>query len=1040
MSALYLSGIGGSGKARYLFKRISGILQDGGANSNLRAFAFVKDDELGAFYEDMLAFFNNSSLNSQSFRPDILLLPAGDVQQAAYAADKINNSKNFIVCASDISMLSPLPCGQDAAAGSAGIFIKQNHNIKLEELIKNFVTAGYNRVNFVEDRLQFAVRGDIVDVWPAANDMPVRILFEYETVEALRIFDPSTQLSNSFINEIKILPVKISGSGVTVKNFFSLSGSKQAGGTLLFFDYPLSKDEELQYENFELIINDPLNLKAAYQSYKSFSGFQGDVKFFLNSLESFARGGINIQIYCANSGEKERISDIFHDEGWKYPYPEFFYANLSKGFYAQNENLACISSREMLYKKAPVSFPKIKGGRRLEGIWEISSGDYVVHEKYGIGRYAGLKTISRQDKTAEYMCIEYAKGDRLYVPPESIKAVKKYIGVEGVKPKLYSMDGIAWERMKSRAREAAAAFAKELLSLYAQRSMTKRSPYSRETPWDKELAEAFPYKETPDQLKAIEDVKSDFLKPYPMERLICGDVGYGKTEVAVRAAFKAAQEGMQAAVLVPTTVLAQQHFNTFYNRLSMFPTKVEVLSRFQTKSRQKEILNALKEGRIDIIVATHRLLQKDVHFKNLGILIIDEEHRFGVKQKEKIKALKKNIDILMLSATPIPRTLSSALSGFRDLSVIETPPFGRLPIETYLSLYDENLIKKIIEAELSRGGQVFYVYNKVETILTKAAQIKKLVPDIRLGVIHGQMKPKDIESVMWKFTNAQLDVLLATTIIESGLDIPSVNTMIAEESENFGLAQLYQLRGRIGRERKKAYCYLFYKDKNLSDQAVKRLEAMKDFSELGSGFRLALKDLEIRGAGGILSKNQHGFVRDVGYDMFAKLLEEEGKKVKGETLTQEKKSNDCEIDLQISALIPYSYIEDDEIRILFYRKLSDAKDFKTLESIKAELNDRFGKMPAETQTLFEIMSLRIKAAALNIERIFEDNAHIYAYFLPNADFSKADIARLIRDYDGIIEFMSSKTYAFRLKKSEAIGESILFIRTFLEKLPFYFKI
>jgi transcription-repair coupling factor (superfamily II helicase) len=905
-------------------------------------------------------------------------------------------------------------------------------------LVKNLVCAGYGRVNFVEDRLQFAVRGDIIDVWPAANDMPVRILFEYETVEALRIFDPGTQLSNSFIDEIKILPVKIPKDGLTVKDFF-FPHAEKTSPTLLFFDYPLGKDEELRYESGELIINDPLNAQALYQEYKSFAGFQGDVKFFLNSLEEFARGGVNMQIYCANSGEKERISDMFADSGWKYAPPEFFYGNLSRGFYAQNENLACISSREMLYKKAPVSFPKIKGGRRLEGIWEISAGDYVVHEKYGIGRYAGLKTISRHDKTSEYMCIEYAKGDRLYVPPESIKTVKKYIGVEGVKPKLYSMDGAAWERVKSRAREAAAAFAKELLNLYAQRSMTKRSPYSRETAWERELADAFPYKETPDQLKAIEDVKSDFLKPYPMERLICGDVGYGKTEVAIRAAFKAVQEGMQAAVLVPTTVLAQQHFNTFCNRLSPFPTKVEVLSRFQSKNRQKEILKAIEEGRIDIIVGTHRLLQKDVSFKNLGMLIIDEEHRFGVKQKEKIKTIKKNIDVLMLSATPIPRTLSSALSGFRDLSVIETPPFGRLPIETYLSLYDENLVKKIIEAELSRGGQVFYVYNKVETILTKAAEIKKLAADIKLGVIHGQMKAKEIENIMWKFTNAELDVLLATTIIESGLDIPSVNTMIVEEAENFGLSQLYQLRGRIGRERKKAYCYLFYKDKTLSDEAVKRLEAMKDFSELGSGFRLALKDLEIRGAGGILSANQHGFVRDIGYDMFAKLLEEEGKKAKGETFAPEKKSNDGEIDLQTSALIPNSYIEDDEIRILFYRKLSDAKDYESLRRTEAELADRFGKLPPETQKLFEIMALRIKAAALNVERIFEDDRHLYFYFSAQADFSKADIARLIKDYGDIIEFMSPKTHAFKLKKSGIGMESVSFLEDFLEKASFYFK-
>jgi len=675
-----------------------------------------------------------------------------------------------------------------------------------------------------------------------------------------------------------------------------------------------------------------------------------------------------------------------------------------------------------------------------------------VHEKYGIGRYVGLKTISREDRTSEYLCIEYRSGDKLYVPPEEIKTVKKYIGVEGVKPKLYSMDTGAWERVKSRAREAAAEFAKELLKLYAERSKVKRTPLSCETPWEKELEDAFPYEETPDQLKAIEDVKSDFLKPYPMERLICGDVGYGKTEVAVRAAFKAVQDGMQAAVLVPTTVLAQQHFNTFHERLSPFPTRVEVLSRFQSKANQKKIIKELEEGKIDIIVGTHRLLQKDIKFKNLGILIVDEEHRFGVRQKEKIKAFKKNIDILMLSATPIPRTLSSALSGFRDLSVIETPPFGRLPIETTLSAYDEKMVKTIIEAELSRGGQVFYVYNRVETIQTKAAEIRKLVPDVKLGVIHGQMHAGDIENVMWKFVNFELDMLLATTIIESGLDIPSVNTMIVEEAENFGLSQLYQLRGRIGREKQKAYCYLFYKDEKLSDEAIKRLEAMKEFSELGSGFRLALKDLEIRGAGGILSASQHGFVRDIGYDMFSKLLEEEGKKVKGETFAPEAGSN-SEIDLQVSALIPQSYIEDDDIRILFYRKLSDAKDSRAVEKVQAELADRFGKIPQETQKLFEITKLRLEAEKLHIERIAEDNNYIYVYFSQTADFSKADIPKLITDYAKMIEFISGRdnvsrgnapgntsSYAFKLRKSGITGETPEFVRAFLGKLGFYLKV
>lgn len=1019
MSKLYLSGIAGSGKARFLFKHISETYT---GNSDLCVFAFVKDEELNSFYEDLQAFFGKDNKDFPIF-----ILPSDDAQQRAFSTDQIKNLKNFILCASDISINSPLSDPKE----DIGILLKANQGHKFEDLILQFISMGYSRVNFVEDKLQFAVRGDIIDIWPAAKESPVRILFEYNTIEALRIFDPGNQLSNAFIDEIKVLPVNAGEELFTIKDYFNKD-------SILFFDYKIDKEFQESLSDFNLIINDPLSSKALYQGYKSFVGVQGDIKHFINMLQDFAENGTGIKVYCANDGEKSRIAEILHENRWVYKAPEFLYGNLSQGFYQEKENTVFISSREMLYKKKPVSFPKIKGGRRIEGIWEISAGDYVVHEKYGIGRYIGLRTIARADKVSEYLCIEYRKGDKLYVPPEEIKTVKKYIGVEGVKPKLYSMDTGAWERLKSRVREAAAEFAKELLRLYAQRSMIKREPYERETNWDKELQETFPYEETPDQLKAIEDIKNDFLKPYPMERLICGDVGYGKTEVAVRAAFKVVQEGKQVAVLVPTTVLAQQHFNTFYNRLSPFPTRVAVLSRFQSKAKQKEIVEDLKKGNIDIIVGTHRLLQKDIQFKNLGFLIIDEEHRFGVKQKEKIKAMKKNIDILMLSATPIPRTLSSALSGFRDLSLIETPPFGRLPIETSLSAYDEKLVKNIIDAELSRNGQVFYVYNKVETILTKAEDIKRIVPDARLGIIHGQMKAKDIENMMWKFINLEIDILLATTIIESGIDIPSVNTMIIEEAENFGLSQLYQLRGRIGRDRRKAYCYLFYKDENLSDEAIKRLEAIKEFSDLGSGFRLAMKDLEIRGAGGILSKNQHGFVRDIGYDMFAKLLEEEGHKIKGETFEAQSESNSS-VDLQVSALIPHTYIEDEDIRILFYRKLSEAKDYEILEEIKKELLDRFGKLPQEVQTLFEIMELRLKAEKLNIERVSEDSQYVYIYFSDNGNFENADIERLIKDHKQAIEFIFGKNYAFKLKKTVIGDQTLEFLKEFLPKLGTYIK-
>jgi transcription-repair coupling factor (superfamily II helicase) len=1044
---MYLSGISGSGKSHYLFRHISEIRKTSNYKTpDIRVFTFVKDNELNSFYDDLRSFFDSTI--------DIFTFPSDDIKQRIFTIDKIKNIKNFIICATNVSIDSPVP---DPKTGDIGITVAQNQKYDLESLIIALSSFGYTSTDFVKDKIQFAVRGDIIDVWPVTKDMPIRILFDYDVIGAIRFFDPETQLSNSFINEIKILPANLIEFNSTIKSYFdsitnSIPGCRSSESELtqniapkyfnngpdsiLYFDYPIDKNMEKTFDKYELLINDPLNIKTLYQGYKSFIGFHDNINFFVNLLKNFAENDVVIKIYCSNDTECERIVDIFHENCWSYKKPEFLYGNLSQGFYLENAKIACVSSREMLYEKKVINFPKIENVSQLDGIWEMFAGDYVVHEKYGIGRYTGLKTISRDNNTSEYLCIEYKNNDKLYVPLEEIKTVKKYIAVKGAKPKLYSMDILSWERAKSRARKAATEFAKELLKLYTQRSLVKRKPLCQETPWEKELEDTFPYDETVDQIKAMEDIKKDFCKSYPMERLICGDVGYGKTEVAIRAAFKVVQENMQVAILVPTTVLANQHYNTFYSRLSVFPIKITVLSRFQTKSQQKKTIKDLESGLVDIIIGTHRLLQEDVKFKKLGLLIIDEEHRFGVRQKEKIKSIKKDIDILMLSATPIPRTLSSALAGFRDLSLIETPPFERLPIETTLTLYSNNLIKNIIETELLRNGQVFYVYNKVETILTKAENIKKLVPHAKLGVIHGRMKTKDIENIMWQFTNLKLDVLLATTIIESGLDIPSVNTMIIEGAENFGLSQLYQLRGRIGRGREKAYCYLFYKDKTLSDEAIKRLEVMREFSELGSGFTFALRDLEIRGAGGILSESQHGFVIDIGYDMFAKFLDEEGKKIRGDTFAIQEKKHTI-IDLQVNALIPNIYINDENTRILFYRKLSAVKCIKDIEDIKNELLDRFGEIPEEMYMLFEITNLRLIAEKLRIERIAEDRNYIYLYFSQKEDFPGLDITKFIGDYLQTIEFISGKYYAFKLKKNMLDTNTVEYLKKFLSRLDFY---
>ena len=1028
---LFLSHLNGAAKAHFLANRLNSA-----GSSGRVLFVCLKDEqETDDFGLDISTFADGKF--------EITSYPKDSSKLRIAAASVLSTSEGKIVVITTPEGLLAKTLSKDSL---------ENFQLKLidgktynySELPLKLSTLGYTREKFTEDKNQFSVRGEVLDIWPSGYDMPVRINFDFNAISSIKTFESASQLSTkNYLDEVTVLSLGGNSAHET-----ALITDYASGGKIYFDAMPQNLTElESKFKNFDFLINDPLNSKAQSAGYKALSGTQllaggnmggsaGNLKHFADSIKNFISQNAVVEIFCATEGERERISDVFFDENINSENIIFKIAKLSESFYLESERRLFVSSTQALYKRKPVSFPKISGGRRLEGIWEINSGDYVVHERYGIGKYTGLKKIARAASISEYLCVEYKGGDKLYIPPQELKSVKKYIGVEGVRPKLYSMDGSAWERLKSNAREAAAEFAKELLALYARRQNITRPPIMAETIWEKELKDSFPFEETPDQLKAIADVSEDFKKPYPAERLICGDVGFGKTEVAVRAAFKIVEAGFQVAVLVPTTVLAQQHYNTFTARLAMFPTNISMLSRFQTKARQGEIVENIKKGACDIVIATHRILQKDIKFKNLGLLIIDEEHRFGVAQKEKIKKLKTNVDILMLSATPIPRTLSQSLNGIRDLSVIETPPLGRLPIETSVAPYNITLVKKIIEAELSRGGQVFYVYNEVATILNKAQEIQNLGTSARVGVIHGQMKPADIESIMWKFLNLEYDVLIATTIIESGIDIPSVNAMIIEEAENFGLSQIYQLRGRVGRDRQKAFCYLFYNSKNLTDEASKRLEAIAEFGELGSGFRLALKDLEIRGAGGLLSSSQHGFVRDVGYDMFAKLLDEESAKIRGAKGAS--KEVITEINLECAAFINENYIEEDDIRILFYRRLTESQTEKELSEIKAELRDRFGAPTPEIEMLFEIAGLRLQANKKGITLISEDDNYIYVHFEDTCEFKNFDIMSFIKDYPNA-EFLSAK-FAFKLKKALAHGkitQTMLYLKTFLDDMPKY---
>ena len=969
-------------------------------------------------WQESLSALGQITLNAQ-----VLLFPPSDRFERITTLNKITAEPSGIIITTNAA-LSKKTFAPNTLKNSTLVF-ENAKDIQFDLLIETLVKFGYSRIDFVEDKGQFSRRGEVLDIWPSDRNLPVRVVFMRNNIESIKEFEVSSQRSEKFIGSFVLAPAGESGDS-SLKDYLP----KDA---VVFDD--LAADEELAEDmhGFKSIKYDVLSPEF---DLAGFGLLGGNYKLFSAELAKYRKDGYRTVIFASNEGEKERIEDILQESGFSAGQPDIFTGTLPEGFSSPKRKLAVFTSLQILYKKRPVSFPKFKTGRRLEGLWEINSGDYVVHEKYGIGKYLGLKKITRGGAENEYLCLEYKGGDRLYVPVDDFKVVKKYVGIEGHRPKLYSLDTGAWEKAKQRAKKGAEDLAEELLKLYAARKNAPGRSFPEDTDWEKELAESFQYQETEDQKRAIEEVKEDLKAARPMERVVCGDVGFGKTEVAVRAAFKAVQGASQVAVLVPTTVLAEQHFQTFSGRLSPFPIKVAMLSRFQSKAEQKKVIEDIKRGLVDIVIGTHRLLQKDITFKDLGLLIIDEEHRFGVKQKEKIKSMKKSVDVLLLSATPIPRTLSLALSNLRDLSVIETPPYGRLPIETHLGPYDEKTVKRVIEAELSRGGQVFYVHNRVETIFSRADYLSKLVPGTKIGIVHGQLSAHEIEKTMWRFMHRELEMLVATTIIESGLDIPSANTMIIEEAENFGLAQLYQLRGRIGREKQKAYCYLFYTPELITEDSAKRLRALQEFGELGSGFRLALRDLEIRGAGNILSAEQHGFVRDIGFELYSRLIDEMSKKVKGEKFEKEEEWK-TQIEFLLPAHIPEDYVSADDLRIIFYRRLASAVSEEEITSVKLELIDRFGPLPAPCNNLFDICGLRLLAEKLKVKSIIEDEEYVTVYVSEKIEFAAESVLKLAKDYEGVIEFVRGERPGIRLKKKSFNDSTVNYLNSFLRDLPKY---
>ena len=657
-------------------------------------------------------------------------------------------------------------------------------------------------------------------------------------------------------------------------------------------------------------------------------------------------------------------------------------------------------SEKDIFKERKAKKPKKKSqysGQKINSLSEISVGDYVVHEKYGLGIYRGMEKIESNGITKDYINIEYKDASNLFVPASQLELIQKYSNLSARKPKLNKLGGTEWEKTKSRVRSQVQIAAQDLVKLYAERQAKEGYAYGKDTVWQKEFEELFPYEETEDQLSAIEDTKRDMESHRIMDRLICGDVGYGKTEVAIRAAFKAVMDSKQVVYLVPTTILAQQHYNSFKERMEHYPVEIAMLSRFCTPKEQKRIFDGLKNGTIDIVIGTHKVLSKNIKYKNLGLLIIDEEQRFGVKQKEKIKQLKKDVDVLALSATPIPRTLHMSLAGIRDMSVLEVPPVDRRAIQTYVMEYNEELVREAIERELGRGGQVYYVYNRVNNIDEVAAGLQRLLPNTTVEYAHGQMGERQLETIMSGFINKEIDVLVSTTIIETGLDIPNVNTMIIQDAQLFGLSQLYQLRGRVGRSNRTAYAFLMYRRNSiLKEEAEKRLKAIREFTDLGSGFKIAMRDLEIRGAGNLLGAEQSGHMESVGYDLYCKMLNEAVLTMKGEQ--QEVDTFTTSIDLSIDAYIPETYIKSESEKLSWYKRIATIETQEESEDMIEEMTDRYGDTPAPLIRLMDVALLREEAHQAWLLSIEQKGSKILFTMNPRAKVRVEEIDGFLKQY------------------------------------------
>ncbi|MFH5833614.1 transcription-repair coupling factor [Halalkalibaculum sp. DA384] len=932
------------------------------------------------------------------------IIDSGLMVQRSEALERIQASEQFVTVTSSRALFEKIAAPETFSTSS--ISIDKGDQVDFEKLKEELVDQEYKNVKFVDEPGEFASRGGILDIFPYSGEYPVRLEFFGDEVESIRQFDTDTQRSISYLNSVRIVP---DATNLSTGEKESLLTYFDDETLFVFFNQSLVKsDIEKRFHKAEEAYKDleePGESPPPHEAFISigefeaqirdkaavhFGGFStseqfdwtfrlpaepqpefnGSIKLLKENIRELSNEGCQTYILCDNEGQRDRFAELLDEPTDTYRYT-LAVNTLHQGFVLRDQKTAVYTDHQIFnrYHRPKTKKRRYHGGISFKELRDLSIGDYVVHVDYGIGKFAGFRKIKVKGVEQESVVLKYQEDSVLYVNVSSLHKVQKYSGKEGTQPRISKIGSAKWARKKAQTKKKVKDIARDLIKLYAERKSKDGFEFSADTSWQTELEARFEFEETPDQMEAIRAVKQDMESDTPMDRLVCGDVGFGKTEVALRAAFKAVNDHKQVAVLVPTTILAEQHYNTFRERMKHFPVNVDMISRFRSSKEQKETIKKLEEGKVDIIIGTHRLTSKDIKFNDLGLLIVDEEQRFGVSAKEKLKEYRATVDVLTLTATPIPRTLQFSLMGARDLSIINTPPPNRQPVRTEIHSFDKDLISDAIRQEMARGGQVFFIHNRVKNIEEVASMVRQLVPDVRVRFAHGQMSSKKLEKIIADFYNHKFDVLVSTNIVENGIDISNANTMIINRADHFGMAELHQLRGRVGRSNRKAFCYLITPPvETLTNEARKRLLALEEFSDLGSGFSLAMRDLDIRGAGDILGAEQSGFINDVGFDLYHKILNDAIKELKKEEFSDVFEDVEVETDLpettvefDVAALLPGRYVSDNIERLNLYRKLAQATTEEEIDDWEEEVRDRFGPIPSEGQHL--ITGARIKLFA-----------------------------------------------------------------------------